>query len=89
MDNWIRVDPLTDQALKRLIGFPFALNRRCLQGMVQHKRWYILLTAGPAKFEGVSVYSPCLFGKRIVVHARQACKQQINRLSETKLLLRQ
>ena len=30
----------------------------------------------PAKFGHVLVYSPCLFGKRIVVHARQTCKQQ-------------
>ena len=34
------------------------------------------MQAGPAQIEGVSVYSPCLFGKGIVGHARQACKQQ-------------
>ena len=28
------------------------------------------------KIEGVSLYSPCLFGKGIVVHARQTCRQQ-------------
>ena len=32
--------------------------------------------ASPAQIEGVSVYSPSRFGKRIVVHARQTCKQQ-------------
>ena len=30
--------------------------------------------------EGVSVYSPCLFGKGIVVHARQTCRQQTSHL---------
>ena len=32
--------------------------------------------ASPAQIEGVSVYSPCLFGKGIVVHARHTCEQQ-------------
>ena len=29
------------------------------------------------KIEGISLYSPCLFGKGIVVHARQTCQRQI------------
>ena len=32
--------------------------------------------ASPDRFGGVSSYSPCLFGKGIVVHARQTYKQQ-------------
>ena len=36
--------------------------------------------ASPAQIEGVSVYSPCLFGKGIVVHARQTCRQQTSHL---------
>ena len=32
------------------------------------------------KIEGVSLYSPCLFGKGIVVHARQTCRQQTSHL---------
>ena len=40
------------------------------------------MQASPAQIEGVSAYSPCLFGKRTVVHARQACKQQTNFLKQ-------
>ena len=40
--------------------------------------------AHPGKIGHVFGYSPSLFGKRIVVHARQNCKQQT--FSETKLL---
>ena len=36
--------------------------------------------ASPAQIEGVSVYSPCLFGKGIVVHARQTSKPQTSHL---------
>ena len=41
------------------------------------------------KIEDVSIYSPCLFGEGIVVHARQIYKQQTSHLlkqnlSETK-----
>ena len=32
------------------------------------------------KIEGVSLYTPCLFGKGIVVHARQTCRQQTSHL---------
>ena len=38
------------------------------------------------KIACVSVYSSCLFGKGIVVHGRQTCKQQTNTLTETKLI---
>ena len=41
--------------------------------------------ASPAQIEGVSVYSPCLFGKEIVVHAKQSCKQQTSHLLKQNL----
>ena len=41
--------------------------------------------ASPAQIEGVSVYSPCLFGKGIVAHARQTCKQQSSHLLKQNL----
>ena len=44
------------------------------------------------KIGGVSLYSPCLFGKGIVVHAGQTCEQQTlhllkQNLSETIMVL--
>ena len=41
--------------------------------------------ASPAKIACVSVYSPCLFGKGIVVHARQTCEQQTSNLLKQNL----
>ena len=41
--------------------------------------------ASPDKFGGVSSYSPCLFGKGIVVHARQTYIQQTKTFTKTKL----
>ena len=41
--------------------------------------------SSPAKIEGVFGYSPCLFGKRIVVHAKQTCKQQTSHLLKQNL----
>ena len=38
------------------------------------------------KIEGVSLYSPCLFGKGIVVHARQTYIQQTKTFTKTKLI---
>ena len=43
------------------------------------------MQASPAQIEGVSAYSPCLFGKRTVVHARQMCKQQTSHLLKQNL----
>ena len=42
--------------------------------------------ASPDKFGGVSSYSPCLFGKGIVVHARQTYIQQAKIFTKTKLI---
>ena len=42
--------------------------------------------ASPDKFGGVSSYSPCLFGKGIVVHARQTYLQQTKTFTKTKLI---
>ena len=41
---------------------------------------------GPAIIEGVSLYSPCLFGKGIIVHARQTYIQQTKTFTKTKLI---
>ena len=42
--------------------------------------------ASPDKSGGVSSYSPCLFGKGIVVHARQTNIQQTKTFTKTKLI---
>ena len=42
--------------------------------------------ASPDKFGGVSYYSPCLFGKGIVVKARQTYIQQTKTFTKTKLI---
>ena len=42
--------------------------------------------ASPDKFGGVSSYSPCLFGKGVVVHARQTYTQQTKTFTKTKLI---
>ena len=42
--------------------------------------------ASPGKFGGVSSYSPCQFGKGIVVHARQTYIQQTKTFTKTKLI---
>ena len=42
--------------------------------------------ASPDKLGGVSSYSPCLFGKGIVVHARQTYIQQTKTFTKTKLI---
>ena len=46
-----------------------------------YKTWHASIMSsstqtGPAIIACGSVYSPCLFGKGIVVHARQTCEQQ-------------
>ena len=53
---------------------------RPLPGSIHPPRSLALL-----KIEGVTVYSPWLFGKGIVVHARQTCRQQTLHLQKQTL----